>query len=531
MAEPMSRCMGCMEPLAAGTSVCPACSYDHSIDNPGDCLTTGSRLGERYLVGRVLHQGDLTTTYLGFDYKKQTKIQIQEFMPRIFASRGQDGRTVAVPPEHQARYKTLLSDIADRWKRLAGVNSRALPKIYELINLHNTVYCIGASRRTITLEEYLDQRGPLDWSETRALMLPVLSAVSQIHNLGLTHCGISPENIVVDSQGRLWLVGFALPELRTAGTDLPPELYAGYSAPEQYSKSQWQGEWTDIYALGAILYRCLVGKEPLSAPRRTKQDQLTPVATQRSNIPANVSEAVGRAMELDKKRRYPSVDQLTAALLEEAGSNTAVFRPDQEKTAPATPQGETPLEFVRKRGGLLASIAINLVLVVAMATGNNFLYQAPAPPEEPPPPPVMEYDLVGLHYPSLPHWEKDLEGLTLRPEYLFQEEIPEGVIYDQSVAPGELLPTDNTIIVWVSRGSRYFPMPDLEGCSQRYALQQLSKLGLEWGTIQQSPDIAVPVGTVVCNVPPGTKMASGDRVILTVRIEGEPTSLPEDSDG
>ena len=91
-------------------------------------------------------------------------------------------------------------------------------------------------------------------TDARQLISPLISLLSQLHNMGLTHCGISPQNIYVDSRKRVILDGFALPELRTVGNGLHAELYAGYSAPEQYSKALWQGEWTDIYSLGAVLY-------------------------------------------------------------------------------------------------------------------------------------------------------------------------------------------------------------------------------------------------------------------------------------
>ena len=244
MKQLTSRCMGCMKPLDPGVMVCPSCSHDNSIGNPPGALVA---------VGKMERQSGLITAYLGWDTKKNSRVCIEEFMPAPFARRGEDGVTLQVSPEHQPRYKTLLSDMADRWKRLAGITSKALPRIRELIQLHNTVYCITDYHQAVPLEAYLEQRGALEWGETKTLMMPVFSLVSQIHNLGLVHCGISPDNITVDDRAQLRLTGFALPELRTAGTDLPPELYAGYSAPEQYSKSQWQGEWTDIYALGAIL--------------------------------------------------------------------------------------------------------------------------------------------------------------------------------------------------------------------------------------------------------------------------------------
>lgn len=526
-------CMGCMSPMEGEGPVCPICSHDNSIDNPKGTLPAGTVLEEKYLVGKALSQNDLTIVYIGLDLQRGRRVFVEEFMPRAYADRSGDHIAVITAEENRTRYKTLLSDIADRWKRVGGIDHKCLVKIRELLLINNTAYCISSYIAFVSLEKYLEEKGPLDWGDTKNLFLPLLSLVSNLHNRGIVHCGISPDNIVVDRKGGLRLMGFSLPELRTVGSGLSPQLYDGYSAPEQYSKSLWQGEWTDIYSLGALLYRALTGQDPMPATQRMKADGLPDVAALRPLVPAYVSDAVRKAMELNKKDRFRSVDEFTAALLEEIGSNTTVFRPEPPAAKPATRETKAP-HADRSRyflAGLAVSLALNVVLGVGWLT---------AEPEEEPIPEsesseavtVMEYDFTGEYWPMLQEQLDQYPAVTLRTEETYDEKIPKGVILGQSVQVGEELPQDGVVVLTVSLGPQYVIMPRLEGCTLDAAQYMLSSLGLTWDPeIREDSTLNVPVGTVVCDTAQGSKVTAGYQVTLTVKVEGssEATDPGEES--
>src|SRR5699024_1487126 len=83
------------------------------------------------------------------------------------------------------------------------------------------------------------------------LLQPVFNGVAAMHQVGLVHRGICPENIRVLENGRARLTGYATIGLRTAGSGLHGQLYEGYSAPEQYSVVEFEGRYTDVYSLSA----------------------------------------------------------------------------------------------------------------------------------------------------------------------------------------------------------------------------------------------------------------------------------------
>ena len=94
------------------------------------------------------------------------------------------------------------------------------------------------------------------------MLQPVFDGVAAMHQVGLVHRGICPENIRVLENGRARLTGYATVGLRTAGSGLHEQLYEGYSAPEQYSTAEFEGRYTDEYSLAAVVYRMVCGQSP-----------------------------------------------------------------------------------------------------------------------------------------------------------------------------------------------------------------------------------------------------------------------------
>lgn len=521
--------MGCLSPLEGDGEVCPLCSHDNSIGNPRGTLPAGTILEGKYLVGEVRSQNDLTIVYIGLDTSRGRRVYLEEFMPRAYADRSGDGVTIAAAGENQAQYKTLLSDIKERWKNVGAIDNKGLMKFRELLTVNNTAVCISPYIVYTTLEQYLEDQGSLDWGQVKSLFMPLLSLVSTLHNRGIIHYGISPENIVVDRKGTLRLIGFALPELRTVGKGLSPQLYDGYSAPEQYAKNQWQGEWSDIYALGAILYRALSGSDPLPATQRARADSLPPLSVLRPEIPEYVSAAVAKAMELDRKDRHPSIDLFTAALLEETGSNTTVFRPDppvrlepKDQKKPSLADGKHLLVL-----GLAASLILNMVLGAGWLSAKPPEEESSLPEEPVEPAPVME-DFTGEYWPMLQERLEQYPDLTFQTEEDFDEEVPKGVVLRQSIAPGSEYPAGSQVTLTLSQGPQFVLMPRVEGCTLSAAQSMLDSLGITWDdNIREDSSLSIPVGTVICDTPPGSKVTPGYKVKLTIRTEPESSASSE----
>ena len=146
----------------------------------------------------------------------------------------------------------------------------------------------------VTLTRYLmDNAGELSWEETENLFLPLLYTVKLLNANGIVHRGISPDNILVTDSRELKLKGVCTSAVRAINTEIRSELFAGYAAPEQYEKCSSHGEWTDVYAVCAVLYKALTGAMPDRADTRPPDGSgLVPPIELNSRIPWNVSQAI-----------------------------------------------------------------------------------------------------------------------------------------------------------------------------------------------------------------------------------------------
>lgn len=514
-------CYVCMSALEQATDVCPACGNAISVENQPDELPRGTALAGGYTVGASLSRTALTVRYIGVETSSGDKVFLEEFLPISLAQRDGLELSPAGPGENTTRWRTLYSDINDRWRRLQKIESRAALRVLDVFAENGTVYRALAWRDFRTLAEYLGDT-PMPWSKARPKFMPILTLVAKLHNAGIVHGGISPETIVVDRKGSFLLTGFALPEIRKEGSGFPPELYEGFSAPEQYSRTQFQGEWTDIYSLGAVLYRALTGVTPPSAQQRPQMPLKAPVELQ-PQVPENVSDAILWAMEPQKNKRFPSVSRFTAVLMEESGHNTAVFRPKGEG------KKDKLLLISRLLGALLAvSLVLNgfaAARLLRSTPGESASETSEETSGTSGAAPLMAYDFVGLYAQTLQSRMEDYAGVRIALAYESSEDYPEGVVCRQSVRVGEELPASGRVTVYISTGSAYAVLPDMRGWPLSYARQYLEehKIGYDVKYLQDET-IAGEYNTVVAmSREPGEqiKVSASDfpeSVTLTVKM-------------
>ncbi|MCM1578413.1 MAG: PASTA domain-containing protein [Ruminococcus sp.] len=317
-------CLGCMEPLESG-GVCPLCGYAPGTPSLSSYLKPGVTLNDRYLIGKLLSYNGEGATYIGFDTVTSSKVTVKEYMPDTLCSRTDESGIISVRQNCVAQYKAFMSEFVELNKMLAKMRtlSHICPPI-DMFGDNNTGYVVFRYIEGENLARYLkDHAGELTWEEVKRLFPPIFTTLSLVHNAGLVHRGISPENIIVTEKEELMLIGFSIADSRTANTELASEIFHGYAAPEQYSSSNWQGTWTDVYGICALLYRILTGTAPTDAMERVANDTLPEPGKLNPNIPANVSKVIMNGMTLSGEMRIQTVTELVTQLFEEPEFNKA----------------------------------------------------------------------------------------------------------------------------------------------------------------------------------------------------------------
>ncbi len=306
----IQKCLGCMREIGADITRCPHCGFCKDDPVPPHLLPPETLLHNAYLVGKLLRTDGEGVTYLGYDKNISRPVMIREYLPLTLVSR--ELEDIVVKPGCEAKFKALKSDFVDLYLHLADL--KVLPnilKVYEVFEEHNTMYAICEYVENQSLNDYLiAHAGELTWEQAAGLFKPLLESLVVIHSSGVIHRGISPETIAVSSNGNLKLMGFAICSARAVGSEIQSTLYEGYAAPEQYSLMVPHGEWTDVYAICAVLYKVLTGTMPPNASSRAINDNLIDLYQLNHTVPQYISRAVMGGLRYEYTERTQTMRDL-----------------------------------------------------------------------------------------------------------------------------------------------------------------------------------------------------------------------------
>ena len=314
------RCNNCFEEYDEDLGVCPYCGYTEG-QPPKELymLFAGTVLQSRYIVGKVLGFGGFGITYKAYDTKLERMVAIKEYYPAGLVYRTPGTKDVVV--FKGKRYK----DYADGLKRFLDEARNAtkfldnpyIVDVMEFFEENSTAYFVMELFVGVTLDEFLKENGGrIDGESAVAIALSVGGALKDIHKAGYIHRDVAPDNIYMLSNGKIKLFDFGAARF-SANETLSIVLKPGYAPAEQYDSVNKQGPWTDIYALGATMYRMVVGVKPDESTNRKMEDKVQPPHELIPEISENLSNAIMRAMSVEIHLRYQTIDEFMAAITSE----------------------------------------------------------------------------------------------------------------------------------------------------------------------------------------------------------------------
>ena len=287
------RCMRCMHELAADQKFCPECGRPYgSVNTESFALKPGTILDGKYLVGEMLGQGGFGITYIGFDLLLEQKVAIKEYFPMSTGMVSRENRSMVVwstammgKTGTQKGFDSFLKE-ARKMAKLGGIPGVVGVKSVFIQN--ETAYIVMDFIEGETLLKKLQREGPMPFDTCLSLLTPIIQALAEVHEHGIIHRDISPDNIMVRPDGRLILLDLgAAKDLDIQGRDgnvQSSQMVAkqGFSPIEQYQRNASIGPWTDVYAMAATIYYCCTGILPPTAVDRIVDDTLTcqPLLTQ-----------------------------------------------------------------------------------------------------------------------------------------------------------------------------------------------------------------------------------------------------------
>jgi hypothetical protein len=235
-------------------------------------LRPGHRI-QWYLVREVLGQGGFGITYLAEDTNLNLQVAIKEYLPAEMAVREGDASVHPLTGEHGEQFRWGLERFISEAQTLARFKHPNIVRVFTVFTANNTAYMVMEYEQGRSLAEVLKDRRTLPEPELRAMLLPLLGGLEQVHARGFIHRDIKPANIFLRGDGSPVLLDFgsARQSLGERTRTLTAMVSPGFAPFEQYAgKGERQGPWTDIYGLGATLYRAAVGRAPADAMDRSE---------------------------------------------------------------------------------------------------------------------------------------------------------------------------------------------------------------------------------------------------------------------
>lgn len=312
-------CYGCFQ-NREGKDLCPHCGYAvGSYPKEEHHCWPGTKLNDRYILGTTVGFGGFGIIYRAWDTQLDIQVAIKEFYPSGLVMRTPGRSEVVVySGERRAQYQYGLDRFLLEARTMAKFGRHPnIVNVLDFFEANNTAYIVMEFLEGCTLKSFLHDSGEkVDIEIALHIITPVLEALTAVHKENIIHRDISPDNIFITSSNQIKLIDFGAARLARGESNetLSVILKQGYAPPEQYSSKSVQGPWTDIYALGATLYRMITGVVPEESVDRLADDTLKAPAVIHSSIPAYLSNVTMRAMALEYGLRFSSAKQMLAAL-------------------------------------------------------------------------------------------------------------------------------------------------------------------------------------------------------------------------
>ena len=291
-------------------------------------LPVGYRL-HQYRIESVLGAGGFGITYMAVHEALRTRAAIKEYFPVEWSYRDRDEINVLANTQgglptseagEDACYTWGLDRFLTEAQTLAQVNHSGVVRVRDFFEANGTAYIVMDYEDGEPLSQLLQREKTLPEATVRRLIEDVLPALEAVHALGYLHRDIKPANLYRRSDGRTILIDFgaARQALGRRSKSVTSVFSPGYSPIEQYLvDGKGYGPWTDIYALGTVLYHCVTGVAPIEAPARVLDDPLQPTEELAAGrySPA-LLRLIDRAMAVRPERRFQTIAQMRAAFQE-----------------------------------------------------------------------------------------------------------------------------------------------------------------------------------------------------------------------
>lgn len=378
----MKICPSCNREIKDGTKFCPYCGCNineassKTVRHALHQLQPNTMLNNRYRIDKVIGEGNFGITYLAMDTTLQMKVAVKEFYPKGYVTResGNSSQVTIYEGNKSAHITKWRDNFINEARNLAQLSG--LPGIVEVrdyFDANGTAYIVMEFLDGDDLETFIERNGytgpndelyglgkRISVEQAKVIMKPVIEALAKVHEAGMVHRDISPDNIKFNAKGGIKVFDFgAAKEIDLFGTtEKTVMLKLGYAPEEQHRKTGNQGPWTDVYALCATFYKCITGIVPIDSMERIYEDTLKKPSELGIQIDPYDEMALMMGLAIYADKRFTDMNALYKAFYR---SGTVTPPPPEPE-----PKSKKGLIIGLGAAAMVALIAVIVVLLINM---------------------------------------------------------------------------------------------------------------------------------------------------------------------
>ena len=315
------RCYQCFRELGGpSVSVCPYCGNDQrKAPDVNYHLWQGTKLNNRYIIGNTVGFGGFGITYRAWDTYLNVMVAIKEYYNSSVVHR-LPGQSKVEPytEAKRAQFKQELNRFLEEAQYTSKFrDNKNFVYVYNYFEENGTAYMVMEFLSGDTLEDYMGkQGGSIPFEKAVVIFSELADALGKLHEKGIIHRDISPDNIFICEDGTVKLMDLGAARFPNGSENSSKSVIIkpGLAPPEQYVQSAKQGKWTDIYALTATFYWAITGVKPVESTNRTEKSGMELPSRLKPDVPKYADKLITRGMALQPELRFPSAESFKNAL-------------------------------------------------------------------------------------------------------------------------------------------------------------------------------------------------------------------------